>query len=405
MKKLKCAGTKNQQSVFAVMLLLYISILPAQSQPDELLTGSWELEQTVHSKQPKNMLLNITYSAVYNRYFGNISVYGTSATLDSITFDTETGGLKFSSHLRNKHSFALNVTSGNMAGTAVVSGINYKISGRKTNSAPVTNIIEYGNYKRTVLPDSIKDYYTETGNRSADIVLLIVQGGPFDEAQFTANQLPVDKWKDELHIVYVKQAQIINPSILPPENMLRLEDAEYENLISVEMLHRTIQYFKGQHKKVLVWGVSYGAWLMQKYIEQYGIEADAISMAAGRLDMEPEIWKDVMVNQKAYDITYNKEERIYQEMDFTYTRPVSCLLASIVKERFIKSLSKKDLSRFVVYQFANRDGTVGRLTNPEIVFLKSKRVSIEVCNKCYHRQMLSGKMLNSAVQKMLESIE
>jgi len=92
MTKLKCAGTKNQQSVIVVMLLLYISILPAQSQPDELLTGSWELEQTVHSKQPKNMLLNITYSAVYNRYFGNISVYGTSATLDSITFDTETGG-------------------------------------------------------------------------------------------------------------------------------------------------------------------------------------------------------------------------------------------------------------------------------------------------------------------------
>ncbi len=392
-----------QKPVYAILIFLSTNLLSAQSLTENLLEGTWELKQVISSKQQNDMTLSIAFSKDYNRYFGNITVFGDTTTLDNITFDTEKGVLKFTSHLRNKNSFVLTVNNDSIVGTVFDSEIDYHISGLKRDITNSRSIKEYGTYERTIIPDNIEDLYIETGNVSSDIVLLIVQGGPFDKMQYTINQF--DKWADKLHIVFVKQAQIINPTILPPENNLRLEDAGYENLVSVRMLHKTIQNFKEQNKKVLVWGVSYGAWLIQKYIAEYDIGADAISIAAGRLDLEPEIWKEGKMNQKVFDITYKKDKRIYTEMGFTYTKPSSYLLASIDKERYTKLLSSKDLSKLVVYQYGKKDGTVGRLNKSEIDFLKSKDIEIEICNKCYHRQMLSEKIMNSAIQKMVDFID
>ena len=385
---------------YAIIISFCNNIFSAESQTEDVLHGSWELKQVISSKQKKEMTLNIKYSKNYNRYFGNIAADGSITSLYNITFDAEKRVLKFSSHIRNENLFTLTVNNDKIEGIVSESKIDYDISGVKTNRSNSTKIKEYGAYKRTKLPDNIKDLYLETGNTGSDIALLIVQGGPYEEMQYTINQF--EKWADKLHIIFVKQAQIINPTILPPENNLTLKDAYYENLISVEILQKTIQNFKKQNKKVLVWGVSYGAWVIQKYIAEYGIGADAISIAAGRLDIEAEIWKEGKMNQKAFDVTYKKDERIYKEMGFTYTKPSSYLLASIDEERYTESLSKKDLSKLVVYQYGKNDGTVGRLSESEINFLKIKNVEIEVCNNCYHRQMLSEKIMDSAIQKMVD---
>jgi len=392
-----------RSSIYAIVILFSAHIYPAQSELKERLQGTWELQQVISSKRKKNLTLNIKYSENYNRYFGNLTSYGDRTTLYNISFDDESKTLKFSSHISKESLFILTVSEGKIEGTVSENGLDHHISGSKTESSNSSIIKEYGTYERTKLPNNIKELYQEAGNLSSDTVLLIVQGGPFEEMQYGVDQF--EKWADDLHIVFVKQAQIINPTILPPENNLTLEDAYYENLISVEMLHKTIQNFKEQNKKVLVWGVSYGAWVIQKYIVEYGIGADAVSIAAGRLDLEEEIWKEGKMNQKVFDITYKKDQRIYTELNFSFTKPSSYLLVEINKERFTKSLKQKDLSKLVVYQYGKKDGTVGRLSKSEIEFLKSKNVEIEVCKRCYHRQMLSEKIMNSAIRKMLDFVD
>lgn len=348
-----------------------------------------------------DLTLKIKYSTKYNRYFGDITFYGETNSLDSLTFNKETNNITFSAHRRNRDYFNLNVSDNIIKGTIKTDKKEFDIIGEKLDVFDPNTIQEYDKYTPTRIPDNITDLYLESGNKESNTVLLIVQGGPYDRMQ---NTTEFDKWKNKLHIIYVKQAQIINPTIFPPENNLDIEDARKENLVTVEMLHRVIKHFKSNNKKVLVWGASYGAWVIQKYIGEYGIGADAISIAAVRLEIEEEIWKTGNLNQTVYDVTYKGNERIYTKMGFSYTKPTSYLLATIDEERFTKTFENIDLSKLVVYQYGRKDGTVGRLNESEIKFLKSKNIEIEVCKKCYHRQMLSIKIANSAIEKMLNFI-
>lgn len=284
-----------------IILSLCNSIILAQNQDENLLQGTWKLTQVISSKQKKEMTLHIKYSTAYNRYFGNIDVFGNVTTLDSIDYNERTKMLSFSSHIRNKDVFNLKIVDDTIKGTVISEKNNYDIIGQKTSNSNSKAIVEYGTYKPTKITNTVKDLYIETGNKTSKTVLLVVQGGPYEKMQYT-NEF--DKWKDKLHIIFVKQAQTINPTLLPPENNLKLEDAYTENLVSVEILRKVIEHFKNNDKKVLVWGVSYGAWIIQKYIAEYGIGADAVSISAGRLDIEPEIWKESKLNQTVYDVSY-----------------------------------------------------------------------------------------------------
>ena len=223
-----------KSSIYAIVILFCAHISPAQNQPKERLQGTWELQQVISSKRKKNLTLNIKYSDNYKRYFGNLISYGDRTALYNISFDDESKTLKFSSHLNNESLFNLNINDSKIEGTVSSNGLDHNISGSKTESSNSSMIKEYGTYERTKLPNYIKELYEESGNLSSDTVLLIVQGGPFEEMQYGVDQF--EKWADDLHIVFVKQAQIINPTILPPENNLTLEDAYYENLISVEII-------------------------------------------------------------------------------------------------------------------------------------------------------------------------
>ena len=56
--------------------------------------------------------------------------------------------------------------------------------------------------------------------------------------------------------------------------------------MSVEILHRTIEHFKAQGKRVVVVGHSYGAFLITRYLAIEGPDAaDRYLIMAGRLDM------------------------------------------------------------------------------------------------------------------------
>lgn len=363
--------------------------------------GKWKVEKQFSSERKVNLELNIKYSEKYKRYFGSILDYfGNPITLDSIKYNGNNGELTFSYHNSNREYYKLNIQDnllkGEILGEETISVVGHKLGVYNPNV-----IFKYGPYKPTELTTNISDLFLETGNLKSKTVLLVVQGGPFLTIQYS-NQFK--KWEDELHTVFVKQAQHLNPSIFPPENNLTLSNAYSENLITVEILHKVINHFKSLDKKVIVWGTSYGAWVIQKYIAEYGVEADAVSVSAGRLDIEEKIYNEGKMHQIAYDITYKNDKPIYTKLSFTYPQPQAYLLASIDKERYTKTLKNKDLSKFVVYLYGKKDGTIGRLSENEVVFLKSKGVEIEMCNNCYHRQMVSTKKANSAIKKMLKFI-
>jgi len=372
-----------------------------QNQDSDFLQGTWKLSQVKDDKAQKEFILNLKYSDTLHRYFGNVSIYGSITTLDSIEFDNEAKTISFSSHIRNRDVFNLNIINEKIQGTFTSNNKNFQLTGFKIADANSNPVLEYGKYKPTKIPKNLNELYLETGNVNSEIVLLYVQGGPFDKIQ---NINEFDSWKNDLHIVLVKQAQIINPTILPPENNLSYEDAHNENLVSVEILKKLITYFKKQNKQVLVYGVSFGAWIIQKYVAEFGNEADAISISAGRLDMDSKILQATKSNQKAYDVSYKNGQRIYTEMQFSYSKPTAYLLSSINSENFTETLNDRDLSKLVLYQYGKEDGTVGRLDDNEIAFLQSKNVEIEACRKCYHRQMLSAKMADKAIEKMMKFV-
>ena len=386
-----------------ITFLFCINLLSAQNSNDNNHTfqGVWELETIYASRENPKSILNIKYSETYKRYFGTIVSAGETTTLDSLSINNSTNTLTFSSHRRNNDKFDLVINGNTIEGTLESDHEHFSIKGKKVDNVSPTNITEYGKYSPTIIPDDVNELYLEYGNTESNTVLLIVQGGPFDKIQYSNG---FDKWKDKLNIAIVKQAQILNPSILPPENNIGLSDAYRENLISVEILHKVIKHFKNENKKVMVWGISYGAWIIQKYISLHGIEADAVSIAAGRLDIEEDIWKKGKLNQTVYDITYKGKQRVYTELGFTFSKPTAFMLASINEERFTETLKDRDLSKLIVYQYGKKDGTVGRLLDSEIEFLKSKNVELEVCKKCYHRQMMSHNIVDSAIKKMLEAI-
>jgi hypothetical protein len=384
-----------------LLIIFFSNFISAQIQGDRKLEGTWELKQFFSSEKEKNLTLNIKYSEKHKRYFGNVVIYGSNTTLDSLSYNNKINTVTFSSHIRNREYFNLTIKDDKMEGTVISNGNDFRLMGNKISNHNLDQVLEYGKYQQTRIPDNPDELYLETGNKKSEIVLLIVPGGPFDKIHYTNG---FNDWNNKLHLVFVKQAQMINPTILPPENNLKIENAYQENLISVEILQRVIKHFKSQNKKVLVWGVSYGAWIIQKYIAEYGIEADAISISAGRLDLEDKIWKNAKQDQIVYDISYEKNDRIYTQMELSHTKPQSYLLSSISEERYTETLNSKDLSKFVLYQYGQKDGTVGKLNETEIEFLKSKNIEIDVCKKCYHRQMLSTKISATAINKMIQFV-
>lgn len=381
-------------SIILTFIFFYYNIF-SQSENHDIMTGLWLLKVSGNpSGLSDDIRLNIKYSSAYMRYFGavNEGYFPGTSTLDSIYFNESERTLMFSCHLYNKTFFNLVLDNDSLNGTISCNQGVFQVSGAKLSTFNSMPVPEYGPYQLTQLPQNLNELFEEGGNKKSDIALIIVQGGPYDKILH-------DEWFDRrfshFHLIYAKQAQMINPSIFPPENNLSIEDARNENLITVEILHRIIQYFSG--KKVIVWGVSYGAFVIQKYICKYGIEADAIGISAGRLEMEDVMWKETQLNQTVYDISYNADVRTYSKLGYTFSKPVSYLFSTIVNEDYTQTLKNADLSKLVYYQSGKLDGTVGRLNEHELTFLKKNNIKIEICQGCYHRQMLMPYQVNKAI--------
>lgn len=244
-------------------------------------------------------------------------------------------------------------------------------------SQAVTTAPEPQEYQPTLIPADVTELYRTFGNDQADTVWIFEQGGPkheFDDAYgFMVHYFePAD-----VNFVQVHQTLTLNHRLAERDaEKWKLSELQAEVDVSVEILHRTIKHFKAQHKRVVVVGHSYGAFLVTRYLASEGPEAaDRYLIMAGRLDM-PEVVVDGFLAGTTYyfpdavdpeplpgqDLLPPKTDQERMEMR---------IAAATGHDRYTERLAGTDL-RSVVYVYGTHDIFVGRLTGAEVQFLESR---------------------------------
>lgn len=238
------------------------------------------------------------------------------------------------------------------------------------------------NYTPTEIPKDSTDAFVAKGNMANKEVFIYVQGGP-NYVLFSDSFNPlleIDN-SENLLKVYPQQSQIVNTSVFAAKPTLNKEQALFELKQSVELLSRTIGYFKNRDKKVYVICHSYGTEIGLEYLLNKENNADKIVLMGLNLDMD---LKNIEAIKKGKIVVWEDGINPMEQDPFP-----SFLMKTSLKEkftnmsmlmlngekRFTKLLSDVNLEN-VIYVYGESDASVGRPKQYEIDFLKSKNVEV-----------------------------
>jgi hypothetical protein len=251
-------------------------------------------------------------------------------------------------------------------------------------------------YRPTQLPERVQNLYLEDGKLDSDVVLLVIQGGPMPDVK----HWPLfEEWKLSVHLVYVHQAQTLNPSIRMPG--FGLDDASRELAVSTEIIDRVARHFRGNKKTVLAYGASYGAYLLQEYLSEKVCSFDAIGVAAFRLDTEPRLWKAVLAGDALeFDYARNEWTWLSHMHGYEETNAGGLLIAEVGRQRYTQRLAATDLSH-VVFHYSDRDQTLGAPAPDEVDFLAESGAVVLSEEGLLHHQMVGSKALGRMLKKLL----
>ena len=246
---------------------------------------------------------------------------------------------------------------------------------------------------------SIKDLAVFYGNPSSDIVIVNTQGGPVNEL-FEEEFISVIRNAELENQLYVNvhQIQTQDPKKFI-EQEFSFEQAKSFDKTSVKNLHKVIHYFKTQGKQVYVLGISFGAFMTQELLAEYGTDiADAFYIMVGRLDINPKMWNAFSEGKNGmfmYKENNDFKIKIKKQKDIL-DRNMSKLAAGLGHNRYTSKLKTyKDLSK-VTYVFGTTDEQVGSLTEKEVQFLKERKAKVISVDKGTH---------NSAINKGIKLLK
>ncbi|WP_350290369.1 hypothetical protein [uncultured Croceitalea sp.] len=244
------------------------------------------------------------------------------------------------------------------------------------------------NYEPTVLAQDTTKLFIGEGDINSDTVLIIAEGGPHNQLYFDFSGRTVWSALPDFFSYYrahIHQANTLNPTIYHWKNEFTEEMAELEVNNEVEILNRTIKYFKDRNKKVIVAGTSWGAMMIPYHLTTSENQADKYLISAGRLDPAP---LQVKYHLKGYNSKYLEDGKTLIFPDTTRVRNpnrgeyyhkisrVKQFMKGVLgKHKFTEELADMDLSN-VIFAYATNDPQIGALTENEIKFLKSKGVPI-----------------------------
>lgn len=233
--------------------------------------------------------------------------------------------------------------------------------------------VDVNNYK--TIPEDIKELCYIVGDENSDTVIVNTQGGPVTELSEEEFEFIISKEnRKDVLMLNVHQSQTKNPEKFTDKEITFEEAIKYDQE-SIEYLYKVIKHFKDQNKKVYVVGGSFGAFMAQELIAEKGIDvADAYVIAVGRLDMNEETWKAFSKGNggefpDGVKFVFDGSE------DDILSKNMSKLAAGLGHNRYTEKLKNFDLSK-VTYIYGKTDQAVGKLTDIEIEFLKSRNATV-----------------------------
>ncbi len=227
------------------------------------------------------------------------------------------------------------------------------------------------------IAQEIKDLIHYKGDKKAPTVLINVQGGPAPELDEGTVDWLIETFNTTgILTVTVHQAQTKNADLLFGDEMT-LNDAVNFNDESVEILYKTIKYFKDEGRKVYVVGASFGAFITQELIAKKGIDvADKFLIISGRLDINDVFWQGLADGRNAEFENGVTPVVAPEPFDNAFNRNEARLFAGIVKNRYTQEFNTIESLSNLTYIYGKTDEAVGSLTDAEVAFLQSKNTKI-----------------------------
>ena len=252
-------------------------------------------------------------------------------------------------------------------------------------------------YHPTALPEDVAELFIEDGNLNADVALVVVADGPLS----TLEMSPLfDEWRDSVHLVFVHQAQTWNPSIGLPG--FDFKDAQHESTISTRVLARVTTHLRKSKSTVLAYGASYGAHLLQDTIDSKEKLFDAVGLTAGRVDMDEDLWRATRAGKRVlFDFRTQEWIHVGPLFEPGQSNAEGLLRSALGHKRNSALLAESDLSH-VVFQFGDRDRTVGALSDSEIEFLLQRGAKVLPEEGLDHNEMTSPQALRRLLGAVFE---
>ena len=229
------------------------------------------------------------------------------------------------------------------------------------------------------LPSDATKLFEASGGPS-ETILVFVQGGPLGTLVKTTDP-PMNGFEHfgayaDSRIAVVHQLQTLEPELLErPGDTLDKETIGKELDLSVVMLRRTVCHFKERHRRVVVMGHSFGAFLVARHLAKHGADlADAYVIMAGRLDMPMEVVEGFFAGI-TYELENGLTPAVVPDDDNALTSARERMLAVSGWDRYTERLADTDLSK-VIYVYGASDRLVGRLSEGEVTFLQTQHAHV-----------------------------
>ncbi len=244
------------------------------------------------------------------------------------------------------------------------------------------------------IPESLEKQGYSYGNPDSDTVIINIDGGPENDLrtyvfEFTFSvQGGIDE--NNYFLINMRESQTLYPEETEKEE-ISWEQAKNYNEKTVKTLYELISYFKSLNKKVYVVGGSYGSLVGLKSLVDYNNIADGYLLMCGRLDMTKEV---STAYSNGFEANFEEDATtpiIGEKSDNIYTVNMRKIAAAINRDvKYTELLKDTDLSN-VTYIYSEIDQSVGKLTEKEIAFLKSKNaevVSVKIEHGKYFKLIL-----------------
>lgn len=237
------------------------------------------------------------------------------------------------------------------------------------------------------VPVEISKLATIDGNLDGNVVIVNTQGGPMYQLDIVTVRMMLEEsvGQTDTIIVNVHQQQTLNPNAFSDKE-ITFEEAKAYDTKSVDDLAKVVNYFKDDGKTVYVFGMSFGSWMVQDLIANYGTDiADNFFISNGRVDMPEEIWKAFSKGGSGY---FENGTKTITNLEGTMEDPkaavgtippadknIAKLAAGLGHKRYSELLSNTDLSK-LFYLHGQTDEAVGKLDDAEVNFLKKQGATV-----------------------------